>query len=100
MTEKDHIVLSIVVNFLGDHRRTREDNPQKYFNCRSKKCIHDKDKFNLSYNAESKIFRCWKCETRGSVHTLSRIFGGASDVEKLKLILPYIEPRVYLLNLK
>jgi len=96
MTEKDQIVLSIVVSVLGEHRRTSEDNAQKYFNCRSKKCMHDRDKFNLSYNADSKIFRCWKCEVRGSVHTLTRMFGGTNDVEKLKLILPYIEPRVSL----
>lgn len=94
MTEKDEIVLSIVESVLGDHRRTKESNPQKYFNCRSKKCMHDVDKFNLSYNAESKIFRCWKCEIRGSVHTLVKMFGKLTDTEKLKLILPYIEPKV------
>ena len=89
MSSTDQIVLSIVEESLGKPRRTREDNPQKYFNCKSDKCRHDIDKYNLAFHAESKIFKCWKCQVKGSVYTLIKQFGSKEHLEKLKLALPY-----------
>lgn len=87
MNETDEIVLSIVENVLGSPRPTNK--VQKYFNCRSKKCINDHNKFNLSFNPELKIFKCWKCGIKGNVYSLIKKFGDKNDIKKLELILPY-----------
>jgi hypothetical protein len=89
MNATDQIVFGIVEETLGRPRKTRDDNPQKYFNCRSQKCKNDVDKYNLAFHAESKIFKCWKCHVHGSVYTLIKTFGNKTQLEKLKLALPY-----------
>jgi len=85
----DQIVLGIVEEVLGCHKKTNAENPQKYFNCKSPICKKDHNKYNLAYHAESKIFKCWKCGVHGSVFTLIKNYGANFLVEKLKLALPY-----------
>lgn len=89
MNNADIIVLGIVEEALGSNRTTKAENPQKYFNCKSPKCKHDHNKYNLAYHAESKIFKCWKCKIHGSVFTLIKSYGSKVLLEKLKLALPY-----------
>ena len=91
MDDKDEIILSIVSDSLGDHRRTSEGNAQKYYNCQSDYCRRDVDKYNLAYHAERKIFKCWKCGVKGSVFSLVGRFGAQIQVDKLKLMLPNYE---------
>ena len=95
MTDIDEILLFLVEEILGPHRPTREDNPQKYFHCKSPQCRHNHDKFHLAYNAEKRVFKCFKCETRGSIERLVSFYGNRTHSEKLKLALPYHIPQNY-----
>jgi len=90
MNNNNEIILSLIEDILGSHRITRKDNPQKYFNCKSNVCKNDKNKYNLSYHADSKIFKCWKCKQQGFVSELFYLYGTKEQNEKLKLILPFL----------
>ena len=92
MTDTDEILLFLVEDILGSHRPTRANNPQKYFNCKSPKCIYDRNKYNLAYNADNRVFKCFKCNTQGSIHSLVQNFGNKGHGEKLKLAIPYYIP--------
>lgn len=92
MNDTDEILLFLVEEILGPHRPTRADNPQKYFNCKSPKCIHDHNKYNLAYKSDERIFKCFKCETKGSIQRLVSFYGNQAHREKLKLALPYYIP--------
>lgn len=91
MVADNYIILSLVKEFMGRPRHDGEDRTQFEFNCKSPKCCHDHNKFNLSYEAERRIFRCWKCSYRGTVYTLVKDHGTESQYDKLKLIAPFNE---------
>jgi len=95
MTDVDEMLIFLVEDILGPHRPTKKDNPQKYFHCKSPQCIHNHDKFHLAYNAEKRVFKCFKCENKGSIQRLVSYYGGKTHSEKLKLILPYHIPQSY-----
>jgi hypothetical protein len=66
----DYAIVQILENFLGKAKSevdalTKE---QWQFNCPSttSECRHDVDKFNLEYNANKKMFKCWKCDPKYS----------------------------------
>lgn len=87
------IILSILKNFLGEPRTSygAETRNQWEFNCPSMGCRHDHDKFNLAFNSEHNIFKCWKCGERGVVHKLVKKYGSSADYKKLELVLPYYD---------
>lgn len=96
MTDTDEILLFLVEDILGAHRPTKFNNPQKYFNCKSPKCIHDYNKYNLAYKADERVFKCFKCNMKGSIHKLVSYYGNNAHKKQLKLALPYyIESRSY-----
>jgi hypothetical protein len=46
------------------------------------------NKYNLAFNSQHNIFKCWKCGESGIVHKIVQKYGGESNYKKLKLILP------------
>ena len=87
MEEKTQIVVSILNTILGNPKRS--GNLQEFeFNCNSKVCRLDKEKYNLSYNSKSNKFHCWKCKYGGSINRLIEDFGNSEDIKKINYILP------------
>lgn len=88
--QDDYLIVNIIENFLGSPRNSKdaETRAQWEFNCPSKKCRLDHNKFNLAYQSRNKVFKCWKCKFSGYVHKLVREYGSKEDFRRLKLILP------------
>lgn len=88
--QDDYLVVNIIENFLGSPKTNKdaETRTQWEFNCPSKTCRHDHNKFNLTYKSNKKIFNCWKCKYRGIVFRLVRDYGSKDDFSRLKLVLP------------
>lgn len=98
LTNKDDFLLvSLLENFLGSPRTSKdaESRVDWEFNCPSKTCRKDQDKFNLTYQAREKVFNCWKCKYRGFIYRLVRDYGKAEDLRRLKLILPEHDIRAF-----
>lgn len=87
---EDILVVNIIENFLGSPRNNKdaEKRTQWEFNCPSKTCRPDQNKFNLTYQSHRKIFNCWKCKYRGIIFGLVKDYGSKEDIKRLKLILP------------
>lgn len=90
MEEQKIIILSILKNFLGEPKSSTDIETRKQweFNCPSHECKYDVDKFNLAFNSEENIYKCWKCKDSGIVHKLVHKYGSSEDEKKLKLIIP------------
>ena len=88
--QDDYLVVNIIENFLGSPKTSKdaETRTQWEFNCPSKTCRQDHNKFNLTYKSNKKIFNCWKCKYRGIVFRLVRDYGSKDDLSRLKLVLP------------
>lgn len=88
--QEDYLIVNIIENFLGSPKTNKdaETRTQWEFNCPSKTCRHDHNKFNLTYQSHRKIFNCWKCKYRGVVYRLVRDYGSKDDMKRLKLVLP------------
>lgn len=93
----DFLLVSLLENFLGAPRTSRdaETRVDWEFNCPSKTCRKDHNKFNLTYQARDKIFNCWKCKYRGFIFRLVRDYGRKEDLKRLKLILPEYDIRAF-----
>lgn len=90
MEDQKFIILSILKNFLGEPKSSRdlESRKQWEFNCQSHECRNDNNKFNLAFNTEDNIYKCWKCKDSGIVHKLVYKYGSEADNRRLKLIMP------------
>ena len=90
MEDQKLIILSILKNFLGEPKSSRdlETRKQWEFNCQSHQCRNDIDKFNLAFNSESNIYKCWKCKDSGIIHKLVHKYGSKEDEKRLNLIMP------------
>jgi len=89
--ENNYIIISILKNFLGEPRSEScaEKRIQWEFNCPTHKCSNDDhEKFNLSYNSEKKVFKCWKCGYKGFISKLINDYGTSEDKKAIKSILP------------
>ncbi len=90
MEDQKIIILSILKNFLGEPKSSKDFEARKQweFNCPSHDCRNDINKFNLAFNTEENIFKCWKCKDSGIVHKLVHKYGSSEDYKRLKLIMP------------
>lgn len=90
MEDQKFILLSILKNFLGEPKSSTniETRSQWEFNCPSHECRHDVDKFNLAYNSDENILKCWKCKESGIIHKIVNKYGSNQDIKRLKLIMP------------
>lgn len=88
--ENRFLIVNLLEGFLGAPKNSRNSDSkiQWEFNCLSPTCRHDHDKFNLTYNASTFVFNCWKCNYRGFVYRLVGDYGKQSDLNRLKLLLP------------
>ncbi len=86
----DYIIAQIIKGFLGEPKSEHDalSKKQWQFNCPSPKCRHDIDKFNLEYNSEKHLFKCWKCEYKGFVYQLAQDYGAPVDLQRVQSILP------------
>jgi len=89
MEDQKFIILSILKNFLGEPKNSlnADTKVQWEFNCQNPMCRGD-NKYNLAFNSNENIFKCWKCKESGVVHKLVHNYGTKEDYKKLKLILP------------
>jgi len=90
MEDQKFIILSILKNFLGDPKSFKdlETRKQLEFNCQSHQCKNDVDKYNLAFNTDENIYKCWKCKDSGIIHKLVYKYGSTEDNKRLKLIMP------------
>jgi len=86
--EQKLMIVSILKRALGTPKREYDGLYQYEFNCPTTYCKADNNKFNLGYSVEKGIFRCWKCNYRGIVHSLVADYGSKEDVDRLNVILP------------
>lgn len=91
MENNKQAILNILERILGSPKRDG-DIKEYEFNCKSKVCIHDEEKYNLAYNSQNNIFQCWKCKYKGHIHKLISDFGNQDDLNKLSSILPTQKP--------
>ena len=91
MEDQKFIILSVLKNFLGEPKSSvnAETKVQWEFNCQSDTCRGD-NKYNLAFNSDRNVFKCWKCKESGVVHKLAYRYGSKDDYSKLKLVLPSI----------
>jgi hypothetical protein len=89
-SNNDYIIVQTVKGFLGEPKSEHDalSKKQWQFNCPSPKCRHDVDKFNLEYNSEKHLFKCWKCDYRGFVYNLAQDYGSDTDFQRIQSILP------------
>lgn len=90
MENNNYAVVQIIQNFLGAPKNEFDalSKKQWQFNCPSSKCKHDSDKFNLEYQSEKHVFKCWKCGYRGYVNSLVSEYGTPEDSIRLNIMLP------------
>lgn len=87
MDQKQEIALSIIKKILGSPKRDG-DIKEYEFNCKSKTCRNDVDKFNLAYNINVNIFHCWKCKYGGTIHRIAEDYGTQEDVNRIYSLIP------------
>ena len=90
MNEQKYIVISLLKEIFGEPKSSNnsEERTQWEFNCQSDYCRNDVNKFNLSFNSEHNIFKCWKCGESGFVHKLVRKYGSKEQFKKLITFIP------------
>jgi DNA primase len=86
--EQKKAIVSILRRTLGKPKKEYDGLVEYEFNCPTLLCRKDESKFNLGYNSGKGIFRCWKCNYRGVVHSVISDYGSKDDLEKLEIILP------------
>ena len=91
MENNKQAILNVLERILGSPKRDGELKEYE-FNCKSKVCINDEDKYNLAYNSNSNIFHCWKCRYKGHISKLISDYGNQEDLRRLNLILPTTKP--------
>ena len=90
MENSNYIIVETVKSFLGNPKNEYDslNKVQWQFNCPTQTCRHDVDKFNLEYQSEKHIFKCWKCEYSGHITKLVKDYGSNSDLLRVKSLLP------------
>lgn len=91
MENNKQIIISILEKILGSPKKS--GNIKEYeFNCKSRVCRNDEDKYNLAYNSKNNIFHCWKCKYKGHVQKLVSDYGNQDDLSRVSLIIPRTKP--------
>ena len=67
-----NIIVKILENFLGDHKKHNEDKCQVSFDCPAcsadKLLDHGDGKAKLEINYKKGVFKCWVCSYKNSMH--------------------------------
>lgn len=88
MEQHDSILLGILKRLFGNPKTEFSNQSQFEFNCPSNICRLDRNKFNLNFNLNKKIFHCFKCGYHGIPHILAQDYGTAEDVKRINLLFP------------
>lgn len=91
------IIIDLVEDILGDHRRHNEYKGQISFDCPvcsyEIKCLEDGDgKGNLELNYKLGVFKCWSCsdthDTHGTIYSLIKKYGTSKHLKRYVLLKP------------
>ena len=67
-----NIIVKILENFLGDHKKHNEDKCQVSFDCPAcssdKLLDHGDGKAKLEINYKKGVFKCWVCSYKNNMH--------------------------------
>lgn len=92
--DSNKVILSMIVELLGNPIRSNEDKNQYAFNCPI--CDEGRDKGNLEVNLNSLVYHCWSCDdsdgTKGGLLKLFRQFGNEKFVKQYLLHRPEHRP--------
>lgn len=88
------IVLSFVEKIFDEPKKKKDNLIEYEFNCLSKTCSHDHNKFNLCYNININKFHCWKCNYRGGISDLLKDYGTEDDFEIISSVVQDIKKEV------
>ena len=91
------LVVEILEDFLGNHKKHYEDKCQISFDCPV--CSYDvkglekgDGKGNLEVNYRHHVYKCWACsethETHGTINKLVRKYGARDHLKKYRLLIP------------
>ena len=95
MSENKDIAIGILKRLVGNPKMDSPEHVQYEFNCPSKVCKNDKNKFNLNFNSDKIIFHCFKCGYHGVLHALAVNHGTQDDIQRINLLYPKSAHRVY-----
>lgn len=92
-SSEDIAIVGLIETFLGSPKSSKDFSSriQWEFNCPSSTCHLDHDKYNLVYNSDKKVFKCWKCKYKGYVSKLFKDYADVETLKKAKLILPKVD---------
>jgi DNA primase len=90
LENKKDLVLSLLKKVLGEPKKDGDINEYE-FNCKSKVCRNDNDKFNLAFNSRNNIFHCWKCRYKGGVNKLIIDYGSQDDINKINTLISNVK---------
>jgi hypothetical protein len=88
------IVLTFLEKVFDEPKKKREGLVEYEFNCISKKCSNDIDKYNLNYNVDKQMFNCWKCGYKGHISKLLKNHGSKDDYEILSSVIKDIKKEI------
>jgi len=91
------LVVEILEDFLGNHKKHYKDKCQISFDCPV--CSYDvkglekgDGKGNLEVNYRHHVYKCWACsethETHGTINKLVRKYGARDHLKKYRLLIP------------
>ena len=89
------IVLSILKRIFGNPKSDYTNQVQYEFNCPSKICKNDRNKFNLNFNYNKVAFHCFKCGYHGAIHSVVFDYGKEEDVKRINLLYPKSEHKIF-----
>ncbi len=88
--DNNKLAIGILKRLFGLPKGREYDGQVQYeFNCPSKVCKNDKDKYNLNYQSVRHIFRCFKCNYKGYLNRLVKDYGTSEDLERINILFPY-----------
>jgi DNA primase len=97
LENKKEIALEILKRLLGNPKKDFLSQNQYEFNCPSKICSNDKNKFNLNlkYSDDKPIFHCFKCGYHGVLFNIVSKYGTKDDINKISFLFPKISTEKY-----
>ena len=88
--ENSEIVLDVIVQILGNPKKSYESKGQYGFNC--KECDEGRNKGNLEVNVFQGVWKCWSCSeinnTHGSIHKLVKRYGNKKQLKLINTFIP------------
>lgn len=88
MQEESGYIIETLIRLLGHPKEMYNEQTQFEFNCKSKTCSSDVNKYNLNFNLPRNIFNCFKCHYSGFITKLIRNYGTPDDIKRIEILFP------------